>query len=529
MMMKMWSALLVLASLAVHGVDASEDDEHEEMHFEWIGVFELEREETYTWIASKVDEVYYENVTKLAIIELAAGDDESLHLVKELAEELLEVACDLQVEVGEAFFQNNKTCTTLVYDLELATSIFKLVAPSLSESASGLGTASSSFLAVFSLTSSPYLFEGSWHYLLSDHGDEVEPQFEEAHDDAGGGSSGSSGNGSARRRKAWRLSMLASFLVILCTGAGAVLRWFMVAWMPEILLSHTFGHCTSALAIGALLGCSFFLLFVEAVHLIGERWQNEAQGTWRFGVAVLAGYSACLVSSILVPHDYSHDHAASPDVGNVLVLKEDGKKANVADVEKTAAMSVGVPAPTRRPVDYALVLAICGGDFIHNVVDGILIAYAFLECKSGEGWVIVASTIYHELAQEISDFFLLINHAGLTPTAALLANLASGLSILVGVVMYMLTKPGPGPRGLMLAFGGGVYVYVAATEAARHVLSRPPGQAAASWRSKILVIFCYALGAAAIGVILIDHEHCESAHSSDEGGGSGGGHNHRRF
>lgn len=518
--MKVWSALLVLASLAVHGVDASsDDDEHEEMHFEWIGVFELEREEPYTWIASKVDEVYYENVTNLAVIELAAGDDASLHLVEELAETLLNTTCDLQVEVGEAFFQNNKTCTTLVYDDELATSVFKIVAPSVSESAPGLGTASSSFLAIFIMTSSPYLFEGHSHYLLDDHGDEVEPLFEEAHDE-GGGSSGS-GGGSARRRKAWKLSMLASSIVILCTGAGAVLRWSLVAWMPKILLSHTFNSCTSALAIGALLAVAFFLLFVEAVHLIGERWQEESQGTWRFGTAVLAGYTVCLVSSIILPHDHSGDDAASPGTHSTLHAKE-------ADVEKTTATSV--LAPPSRKVNYALVVAICGGDFVHNFTDGVVIAFSFLQCKSGSGWVIVASTIYHELAQEISDYFLLITRGGLTPTAALFANFASGFSILLGVITYMVTKPGPGDQGLMLAFGGGVYIYVAATEAARAVLSKSPGQAAPSWGIKMLILLCYVLGAVAIGLVLLDHDHCAVTGGSDEGAGGGDdGHGHRRL
>ena len=48
------------------------------------------------------------------------------------------------------------------------------------------------------------------------------------------------------------------------------------------------------------------------------------------------------------------------------------------------------------------------GDFLHNFVDGIFIANAFLDCSQSKGWSIAAATIAHEIAQETSDFFLLI-------------------------------------------------------------------------------------------------------------------------
>jgi zinc transporter ZupT len=109
---------------------------------------------------------------------------------------------------------------------------------------------------------------------------------------------------------------------------------------------------------------------------------HAPSGTWRFGIAVLGGYSVCLFSSILFPHGHTHDEPTSP-------VRMRSNPMLEKDVEKTTTTAIVVPAAPVQEVDYALVLAICLGDFIHNYVDGIVIAYSFLECKSGEGWVIV--------------------------------------------------------------------------------------------------------------------------------------------
>ena len=54
--------------------------------------------------------------------------------------------------------------------------------------------------------------------------------------------------------------------------------------------------------MGCLLATAFFLMFVEASHLIGARWGEESQMTWRFGSMALAGYMVGLISSLLGDH-----------------------------------------------------------------------------------------------------------------------------------------------------------------------------------------------------------------------------------
>lgn len=66
------------------------------------------------------------------------------------------------------------------------------------------------------------------------------------------------------------------------------------------------------------------------------------------------------------------------------------------------------------------------GDTIHNFVDGLLIAAAFLL-----GIVAAAAIIAHEIPQEVGDFLILL-HSGYTRGQALAVNLLSSLATPVG-------------------------------------------------------------------------------------------------
>jgi len=68
------------------------------------------------------------------------------------------------------------------------------------------------------------------------------------------------------------------------------------------------------------------------------------------------------------------------------------------------------------------------GDFFHNFADGLFIGNAFLLCNRSLAWTVTATTIFHELAQELADYCLLVNHVGLEPLIALALNFAGCLS-----------------------------------------------------------------------------------------------------
>ncbi|HWA12319.1 MAG TPA: ZIP family metal transporter [Burkholderiales bacterium] len=70
------------------------------------------------------------------------------------------------------------------------------------------------------------------------------------------------------------------------------------------------------------------------------------------------------------------------------------------------------------------------GDTIHNFVDGVLIAAAFL-ADTTLGLVTALAIIAHEIPQEIGDFLILL-HSGYGKAKAFAFNLVSSLATLIG-------------------------------------------------------------------------------------------------
>ena len=70
------------------------------------------------------------------------------------------------------------------------------------------------------------------------------------------------------------------------------------------------------------------------------------------------------------------------------------------------------------------------GDIIHNFIDGILIATAFM-ADTSLGIVTAVAIIAHEIPQEVGDFLILL-HSGFGRARALIFNLVASLATLIG-------------------------------------------------------------------------------------------------
>lgn len=102
------------------------------------------------------------------------------------------------------------------------------------------------------------------------------------------------------------------------------------------------------------------------------------------------------------------------------------------------------------------------GDGIHNFVDGILIAAAFLT-DTQLGISATLAIIAHEIPQEVGDFAVLL-HSGYSRKKALWLNLASSLmSVAGGVIGYFAlgTVQSALPYVLVLAAASFIYIAVA--------------------------------------------------------------------
>ena len=193
------------------------------------------------------------------------------------------------------------------------------------------------------------------------------------------------------------MSLLAWILVFsLAGGVASVLAAaaFMLAadrWQARLL-----PHLVS-FAIGALLGAAFLALLPHAFAGADE------VTVYRLGLAVLLGVLGffLLEKTVLWRHCHATDCEAHAPVGDT-------------------------PAPSTAGT---LVLV---GDAVHNLVDGVLIAAAFMT-DIHLGIVTAVAVAAHEIPQEVGDFAVLL-HSGFSRRRALFYNVLSSLTTVAGAL-----------------------------------------------------------------------------------------------
>lgn len=149
-------------------------------------------------------------------------------------------------------------------------------------------------------------------------------------------------------------------------------------------------------------------------------------------------------------------------------------------------------AATRVP-RYLIIL----GDFIHNMIDGVLIAATFL-VDARLGLIAAVGVLLHELPQEVGDFGILL-HSGLSRARVIGYNLLSAAGALVGGVLVLLlgadtlTQYAP----VLVALVAGNFLYIAAVD----LLPSTHHHENTSRHREALHLIVFILGAALIWVI----------------------------
>lgn len=124
------------------------------------------------------------------------------------------------------------------------------------------------------------------------------------------------------------------------------------------------------------------------------------------------------------------------------------------------------------------------GDGLHNFVDGVLIAAAFM-ADYQVGIFTAIAIIAHEIPQEIGDFIVLLN-AGFTRTRALMYNLICGLSAVVGgVLAYFFLEKAHAAMPYLLVIAASSFIYIAVSDLIPQMHRRPHW--AESLRQTILI------------------------------------------
>jgi zinc and cadmium transporter len=112
------------------------------------------------------------------------------------------------------------------------------------------------------------------------------------------------------------------------------------------------------------------------------------------------------------------------------------------------------------------------GDTVHNFVDGVLIAAAFLQ-STELGVVTAVAIIAHEIPQEVGDFLILL-HSGYTRMRALAMNLLSSAATVVGgVIGYFGLQLVSGLEAPLLGVVAASMIYVAVADLIPGLHRRP--------------------------------------------------------
>jgi zinc and cadmium transporter len=238
----------------------------------------------------------------------------------------------------------------------------------------------------------------------------------------------------------------------LSAGLAAASLALRATWVP-ILVSF---------AIGALLGAAFLEVIPHAF---------EAGEAHEVAAAILGGiFGFFLLEKLLL---WRHCHTENCEVHDQHATSHDQGRSG------------------------ALIIV---GDSVHNFVDGVLIAAAFLQSVE-LGVITAVAIIAHEIPQEVGDFLILL-HSGYSRARALAMNLLSSTATVVGgVIGYYSLQAIADLEATLLGVVAASMIYVAVADLIPGLHKRPELRDTAS--QALLIVL--GIGAIAMVRVVLPH------------------------
>jgi zinc and cadmium transporter len=236
---------------------------------------------------------------------------------------------------------------------------------------------------------------------------------------------------------------------VLSAAAAGVALFLRASWIP-MLVSY---------AIGALLGAAFLEVIPHAFEHADPR---TAAGS------ILGGILIFFVLEKFLLWRHSHDH---------------DEHSHTHDHGRSGALIVV-------------------GDTIHNFLDGILIAAAFLQ-STQLGIITALAIVAHEIPQEVGDFVILLNSGYSRMKAFCLNVLSSGATLVGGLLGYFALQVLQGWTPVLLGIVAASMIYVAVADLIPGLHKRPELRATVSQTLLIaLGIGSIALARAVLGGLI---------------------------
>ena len=237
-------------------------------------------------------------------------------------------------------------------------------------------------------------------------------------------------------------TLLWIILATLVSGVLSVLAAGVFLALPTRAREAALPHLVS-FATGALLGAALLALIPHAVQGAGLENVHEV------GIALIAGIALFFILEKFLLWRHCHDdHCSEHPLGEREMHGHDHHDHGNAHDH------------ARKKASGSLVLV---GDALHNVLDGVLIAAAFLT-DVHLGIVTALAIMAHEIPQEVGNFAVLL-HSGVSRRRALLLNLLTSLTaVLGGVIGFFALEKALMALPFALAVAAASLLYVAVAD-----------------------------------------------------------------
>lgn len=197
-------------------------------------------------------------------------------------------------------------------------------------------------------------------------------------------------------------------LVSIISLLGIITLWIKIDKLKKALIYMV------SFSAGALLGDAFLHLLPESV----EEWFTLATSLW-----ILGGILFGLITEKILHWNHCH-----------------------------------MPITKTHVHSFAIMNLV--GDFVHNIIDGLIIGASYL-VNIPTGIATTLAVVLHEIPQEIGDFGVLV-HGGFTKKRAILMNFLTALSAIVGLVIALLLAGQiEGIEWILVPFATGSFIYIA--------------------------------------------------------------------
>ena len=218
------------------------------------------------------------------------------------------------------------------------------------------------------------------------------------------------------------------------------------AGVVSVSIAATFSLALLAKMVNDMVSVSVGILLATALlHSLPEAFSMEGTSPQFLFATLLAGLLGFFLLEKIALLRHSHHHEG------------DGHHHHHGHDAEVAGRSGGM---------------ILVGDSIHNFVDGVLIAAAFM-ADYQVGFFTALAIIAHEIPQEIGDFIVLLN-AGFSRARALLYNLICGLSAVVGgVLAYFFLEKAHAAMPYLLVIASSSFIYIAVSDLIPQMHRRP--------------------------------------------------------